>query len=80
MKIGDRVYWISQSNGVRTTKWGEIYEIVPTWKIPNKINYPSYLRRQISLSLRRDHESYVVECFTGRRFYWPRVSGLRRVE
>ena len=68
-KIDDEVEWVSQSGGHSLTKVGTVVFIVP----PK--TRPPYLIKNPGLP--RDHESYVVKV-TGRGYYWPRMSVLRR--
>lgn len=68
-RVGDRVKWVSSSNGSTLGKAGDIMEIVKAGNKPI-----------LDVSgFRRIHESYVVEVKIGNRkprLYWPRVSKL----
>ena len=75
--LGSLVEWDSQANGKARTKRGEIVEVVPAERLPRS-------KFDRGTCLPRDHESYVVRAEaigrTGKRLYWPRVSGLREVK
>jgi hypothetical protein len=75
MKIKDKVTWKSQSGSYWKTKIGTISEVVPAGKMPA-------LTGSWSLSLPRNHESYIVHVpspkFGVGKYYWPRVSGLKK--
>lgn len=75
-KVGDRVSWTSQANGIAKKKTGVVVEVVAFGRLPAKIS---------SLSS-RSHESYVVSVSrVGRKgplkpeLYWPVRSLLRPV-
>lgn len=78
MKVGDEVWWESQSAGSRRTKVGTIVGVVPAGGRPTEFWAVVGARP-------RDHESYVVRARYadqpgGRtRLYWPRKGLLRRV-
>jgi hypothetical protein len=80
-KLGERVAWVSSSNGSATRKVGTIVEVVP-FKGRISTEHTKYGLRQEALP--REHESYVVHVAgktdrsAGKR-YWPRVSALVRV-
>ena len=71
--LGSKVSWSSQARGSRTTKVGEVVEVVPPGGHPDREKFPQ-LHSGAGVGLPRDHESYVV--IANRRYYWPRVSAL----
>lgn len=69
LKVGDKVQWRSQAGGYTKTKTGEIAVVVPAGERPTCVK---------EAGMPRDHESYVVR--VGRTYYWPRASGLSKVD
>lgn len=76
-ELGQKVEWTSQANGVAKTKVGEIVQIVPVGKLPDRHRF-EYLYRGPGVGAPRRVVSYVVK--VGPVFYWPRVSALRVAE
>jgi hypothetical protein len=88
--LGDLVTWRSQSQGSTKGKSGRIVEVVPPHRYPSdewasgiRVYGPFRKSDGKPFSLTRDHESYIVEVSAGerarKRYYWPVVSGLRKV-
>ena len=75
MKIGDRVFWSSQSLGFRTQKHGIIIAIVPPNVLPHG-KVPNGLKL-LNPGFSRDHESYLVQVRKISKLYWPRVCHLQ---
>lgn len=69
--VGDRVKWVSQSQGYWKVKEGVVDAVVPAHRA---FSLPADLKRYGTRS--RDHESYVVR--VGGKLYWPVVSLLKR--
>jgi pyruvoyl-dependent arginine decarboxylase (PvlArgDC) len=76
LKLGDRVRWVSQSQGYRKAKEGEIVEVVPAGFSPNRDAFPQ-LYQGMGVGFPRNHDSYVV--LVGKKPYWPRASLLEKV-
>jgi hypothetical protein len=83
-KVGDRVEWVSQSQGYTKSKSGEVVEVVPAGHTP-ATKY-SDLYRGAGPGNSRRHESYVVAVRKVTRLprasvkhYWPIVSKLTLV-
>lgn len=80
-QLGQQVAWTSQSAGVAKIKAGEIDEVVPAGKYPDRSRFEA-LYRGPGVGLHRGHESYVV-LVPGKtprskgKLYWPRVTHLR---
>lgn len=87
-QLGDTVKWNSQAGGVRTTKQGTVWAVVPICGILKKVLKPwmesSYWKNYQPMfdfsGAPRLIESYVI-CVpsTGKakpKLYWPRVSEL----
>jgi hypothetical protein len=72
--LGAMVKWTSQAGGCTVDKVGEVQEVVPAGKKPDRARFPT-LYKGSGIGLKRDHESYVVRV-NGRGVYWPRVSHL----
>jgi len=80
-KVGDVVTWRSQANASWLEKTGTVAEVVPAGSMPDRRRFPS-LYKSSGVGSSRNHESYVVHLFAGKRgatlkVYWPRVSALK---
>ncbi len=84
-KVGDWVYWESQSGGHRRTKQGVVVAVVPAHSdvyklVPEQLNNKTKLFDGLNT---RPHTSYLVAVPTPKgkscQLYWPRVKHLRRV-
>ena len=78
-KLGDTVYWISQSQGRRTEKIGDVVEIVPADVSLSQTRFADRFKKPGDP---RNDESYIV-CVGPKpgskakpKYYWPRVSSL----
>lgn len=74
-KVGDTVEWESQAGSYWKKKTGKVEFVVPAGvdvrRITDKLDGPG---------MARHHESYVVKVGTvGFKYYWPRVSALKKV-
>lgn len=92
-KVGDPVFWKSQSGGYSKEKFGNIHYIIPpnesvlTQNHSNNFN-PGYYGKYTQMfdgGLPRDHESYIVivpsKSGKGKsKIYWPRVSALNHTK
>jgi len=78
MRIGDRVKWVSQSQGFCTEKKGTIIAVVPSNKNPHEFIPVGFSCSSSSgFGGSRDHESYLILVVgKGRRLYWPKVRDL----
>ena len=87
MKVGDKVTWVSTSNGRTTRKYGAIAAVIPPNTKPDNFVAAAKAATGASFSstagfgMARDHQSYLVHVptKTGRgngKLYWPRVSNL----
>lgn len=87
MKVGDRVYWESQSGGNWTRKVGDIVAVVPANVPPRRIidrcNHSVQAAKPMFDGMARGVDSYLVlvrsESKPKVRIYFPRVSGLKLV-
>lgn len=88
LTIGDKVQWTSQAGGYETTKTGEVVFAIPSG---HRVRYyANQLPRDWDYSpldgtTLRSHESFLVLVRPQKgkakpRLYWPRVSGLKKVE
>ena len=77
MKVGDRVKWVSQSHGHRTTKYGDIVEIIPGGEHVHDLLHGRKLKDYRWSS--RDHESYLI-LVGGKYYYWPLVKNLVQIK
>ncbi len=82
-KVGDKVYWSSQSRGFDTDKVGEVVAIVPAGQHIRPVRFvETYNVSAMGYGCPRDHESYLVAVQTGKTpqakksLYWPRVKSL----
>ncbi len=66
--LGDRIHWVSQSQGYKTAKRGQIIEVIAPRAVP-----AAFSGETVTHSA-RNHESYVVQ--VGTKMYWPRVTSL----
>lgn len=87
LKVGDKVFWESQSAGSMTQKKGTVIEVIPSHERPYSIDYPNHMIKFDGWS--REHESYLVEVPPqGKatknpakpKLYWPRVTHLKRIK
>lgn len=74
--LGDRVAWISSSNGSTKRKEGNVVEVVKIGKRPCQHKFPALHKHTLGSST-RTHESYVVRA-NGKN-YWPKVDDLGMV-
>ena len=86
-KVGDKVKWISCSNGSCLEKKGVVEAVVPAHCDPVRIATlvaDRYGIRNISLVSPRDEDSYIVRVptKTGKvgKLYWPLVAALEANE
>ena len=85
-KVGDKVWWESQSAGSWTQKEGKVVGVVPEGKVPDRIltAIDRFWKRMYDGFTPRNHESYLVEVAGGKtikampRLYWPRTSALNK--
>ncbi len=83
-KLGDVVKWKSQANASWLRKTGTITEVVAPGSLPSRERFKT-LYTSGGVGSTRNHESYVVILFAGKRgatlkTYWPRVSALKMKE
>ena len=81
MKVGDRVQWVSQSQGHRKEKLGVIVEIVPAGMPIEGIKHAEKFRHD--LGTRKNYRSYIVKVTGprgGTKYYWPLVKNLVQIK
>ena len=65
-KLGDVVTWKSQANASWIEKTGTVGEVVPAGSLPDRARFKAlYVGSGIGST--RNHESYVISLFTGKR-------------
>jgi hypothetical protein len=78
-KVGDVLWWTSQSAGVTKTKHGPVVAIVPARVNTDDALRAAGVRGHVhNAGSHRDHKSYVIRCEG--RLYWPYVSKLMTEE
>lgn len=79
MKIGDEVKWTSQAGGFSKEKVGKIVALVPAGDSALD-HVPEGLRSDnISTTLGRKEDSYLVQLGDSKEVYWPLVGKLKVV-
>ena len=75
IKLGDTVAWYSGANGTYLEKEGVVIDVVRPGMRPDPFFYPAFRLA----GKERPQESFIVAVKTAKRrkYYWPRVSGLR---
>lgn len=76
LKIGDAVYWDSQSRGSWKEKAGTVVGIVPPGAAPEQFVPDSSYSIPVGHGQPRAEESYLVQVGKSRRLYWPRTGDL----
>lgn len=83
-KVGDKVWWESQSQGHATTKTGEVVHVFRPGEAPNArflgLKFPDHNHSFLGGGFGRGHQSYLVSVQTTKkakpRLYWPVVAKL----
>lgn len=87
-KVGEWAEWTSEAQGSVKTKVGECIAVVPAYVLllrAYKVDPDLYSTGTLDAFGQRNHESYIFATAKKpkgrkRQLYWPRVSGLKKVE